>query len=139
MSGSPTLQVIEGGFKLPRDLELASTSIRPDREPGAHIYTARFGGMSSGPTVTIRTVEPDAQSGAQMAITNMTVLPHEWCRNGYGSRVLQMLIKGAQARNISHIQAVQVQRDAEFFWLKNGFVPLGTICNDYRYEPKTPA
>lgn len=111
----------------------ALCELKPDREVKAHILTFRSGET----TTTIRVVFDDRQSGAQMVITNMTTLPYSEQRKGFGSKALRALLECVHRFDIFHIQAVQVQRDSELFWVKNGFVKIGNITNDFRYSPSS--
>ncbi len=110
-------------------LELSSTLTTPDKEKGAMIH---FGVMEVGALVTIRAVFNDAQSGADVMITNMTTLPPYMCRQGYGTRALQLVLEAIKKKGLINIQATQVQRPSEHFWVKNGFYRLGNSTNDYR-------
>lgn len=85
---------------------------------------------------TIGAILHDEQSGANLAIVSMTTLPPNATGRGCGSRALQTLIRIAKKHGLSHIQAVQVQRPAENFWKKNGFVSLGNKTNDFKYSPQ---
>ena len=84
--------------------------------------------------VTIRVAFRDS-SGADMAITNMTTLPENERRKGYGTRAIQMLLRCARTTGkFRDIRAVQVQRQkkVESFWAKVGFVPMHNTTNDWR-------
>jgi hypothetical protein len=114
------------------DKQLSSTSTQPDCEEGAYIVVFVFGYYSKT-RVTIRYVLNDKQSGADMVITNMTVLPAAWCGHGFGTTALQLLIKHAIAQGHPDIRAVQVQGPSEQFWSKNGFKALNNVTNDFSY------
>lgn len=104
--------------------------IEPDRR-GAGAFELRFRvGLA---VTTIRVVFDDAQSGAQMVITNMTTLPPGRRREGFGGRALGALLEWACLEGLTTVQAVQVQSEAEAFWTKNGFVKMGTVTNDFYY------
>jgi len=114
------------------DKQISSISTEPDREEGAYIVVFTFG-LYSKTRATIRYVLNDKQSGADVAITNMTVLPNVWCGHGFGTTALKLLLKNALAQGCATIQAVQVQKQSEGFWSKNGFEPLNNATNDFRY------
>ena len=86
--------------------------------------------------VSIRIVLEDQQSGAELVITNMTTLPAYSQRRGFGSMALQIVLELARRSGITNIQAVQVQMNSEMFWVKNGFVSMGNITNDFLYVSK---
>jgi hypothetical protein len=113
--------------------QLAWVAIESDTEVGSLIFRYKFGYMELGALVTIRVVLDDAQSGADLAITNRTTLPGVARGQGYGTQALRMLLGVAKKKGLQHIQAVQVQKESEHFWIKNGFVALNTITNDFRY------
>lgn len=104
---------------------------RDTLEDNAYILTFRFGGA----TTTIRIVLDDRQSGADMVITNMTTLPEADQRRGFGTQALKILLQFASESGIKYILAVQVQRESEPFWKKNGFVKLRNRTNDFQYVP----
>ncbi|MBP6881805.1 MAG: hypothetical protein KBC35_04230 [Candidatus Pacebacteria bacterium] len=85
----------------------------------------------NGATVTFRIVFNDEDSGADMAITNMTTQPAERRSKGYGSHALQLLLAWARSHELWHIQAVQVQDESENFWIQNGFQKIGNETNDF--------
>lgn len=113
--------------------QLAWRAIDPDKETGSYIFRFKFGLMEMGAIVTIRVVFGDVQSGAEVVITNMTTLPDAVCGQGYGTQALQMLLEAIKKKGLKNIQAVQVQRDSERFWTKNGFVALKNATNDFQY------
>ena len=102
-------------------------------ERNASIFTFPF----EGGKTTIRIAVNDEQSGADLIITNMTTLPDSMKRKGYGSKALTELLKWVILNGLQDIQAVQVQRESEAFWIKNGFRKIGNITNDFQYKPIT--
>jgi hypothetical protein len=128
----PLKLVHDTNWPTEEDKQISSIHIEPDREEGSYILVFTFG-YCSKTRATIRCVLKDKQSGADMAITNMTVLPYEWCGHGFGTAALKILLKNALAQECSNIQAMQVQRQSERFWVKNGFEPLKNETNDFRY------
>ncbi len=86
-------------------------------------------------TTTIRIVFED-YSGADLVITNMTTLPEDKTRHGFGSRALQSLLLWAYDSKLENIIAVQVQKNSESFWLKNHFerCKYPNLCNDFFYK-----
>lgn len=114
------------------DKQISSIFTDPDREEGAYIVAFTFGSYSKT-RVTIRYILNDAQSGADMVITNMAVLPSVWCGHGFGTTALKLLLKNAVSQGYCTVQAVQVQKQSERFWRKNGFEPLNNVTNDFRY------
>lgn len=98
----------------------------------AYILSFAFpGGMT-----TIRIVLGDT-SGAQLAITNMTTLPNQETRKGHGTKALTSLLAWALDNKMSDIRAVQVQRQSEDFWTKNGFQAQRNQTNDFRFVENT--
>ncbi len=83
--------------------------------------------------VTIRIVFEDEQSDADLLITNMTTLPDSKKNLGNGSVCLKTLTNMATRFGFENIQATQVQRASENFWVCNGFVGLKNPTNDYIY------
>ncbi len=86
--------------------------------------------------VSIFLTPHDDQSGADLAITNMTTLPDQEKGRGYGSVVLQRILEWAKQEGYKKIIATQVQGAAKTFWEKNGFVwedHPGNDTNDYIY------
>ena len=81
---------------------------------------------------TIRIVFDDI-SGAELAITNMTTLPKRECGNGHGSVAIGIVLKWAKEYGLRDIRAVQVQRESERFWKKNGFSSLSNKTNDFEF------
>jgi hypothetical protein len=88
----------------------------PMREQGA--YVLKF--PQEGAVSTIRIVLND-YSGADLVITNMTTLPHDQTSKGFGSDAVQKVLVWAETRGMKDIRAVQVQRQSEGFWERNGF------------------
>jgi hypothetical protein len=84
--------------------------------------------------VTIRIAFEDEQSGADLLITHMTTLPDSECNLGNGSVCLKTLIHRAEDFGFKNIQATQVQKPSEGFWVNNNFEPLRNATNDFRYE-----
>ncbi|MCH7597993.1 hypothetical protein IID27_03070 [Patescibacteria group bacterium] len=95
----------------------------------AYVLTFQFGRV----TTTIRIVLDD-YSGADLVITNMTTLPENQSRKSYGSKALRTLLQWALDNNLDNILAVQVQKDSEIFWVKNGFLRLKNETNDFVYQ-----
>ena len=131
----PVLRIIKPPPREPYPLARATTT--PDKEVGSYFYQFKFGQMEMGAIVTIRVVFDDVQSGAEVVITNMTTLPDEVCGQGYGTQALQMLLEAIKKKGLKNIQAVQVQRDSERFWIKNNFVALGNATKDFKYTERT--
>lgn len=104
-----------------------------DLEMGSRITKFCYGEV----VVTIRVVFADQQSGAEMAITNMTTLPYSQTGKGYGSKALHTLLEWAQGEGLTKIVVVQVQAQSEKFWKKNAFVALRNATNDFKYMPPT--
>jgi len=96
---------------------------------GTHILIFEF---HRGAT-TIRIVLDD-YSGADMIITNMTTLPRWRRREGRGHYALKILLQWALANSLYDIRAVQVQKESEEFWVKNGFIALNNGTNDFVYK-----
>lgn len=104
----------------------------------ASAYRITYPGHRLGiPYTTIRFDLSDP-TGADLVITNITTLPHQYVGFGVGTTAVRRLISWAHTNNLHDIWAVQVQRRAERFWKRNGFVrdedPNPT--NDYKYEPQ---
>ena len=110
-------------------------TIEPEsmRVEGACILQSAFDGGAT----TIRIVMNDS-SGADLAITNMTTLPHEKEGQGHGSRAIQQIVTLAQEHGLTDIRAVQVQKHNESFWAGNGFVKQegDNRTNDHVYRPE---
>ncbi|HVV14890.1 MAG TPA: hypothetical protein VHD55_00575 [Candidatus Paceibacterota bacterium] len=82
----------------------------------------------------IRIVFNDRQTGADLVITNMTVIPHTAYGRGFGSQALAVLLEQAWEAGLRDIRAVQVQRQSERFWEKNRFSRVGNVTNDFLYH-----
>ena len=84
---------------------------------------------------TLRVLFKDV-SGADMVITNITTLPDSSETKGYGSEALQKVLAWAKENNLLNIKAVQVQKESEGFWEKNGFTKDEgeNVCNDFTYR-----
>ena len=127
--------MIEKGFEknsIPSlfDSLLKDCRIAKDRiEHDAYILQFRY----PNATTTIRIVLDDRQSGADVAITNMTTLPGTERGGGLGSTAIQTLLAWAKENSKTNIQAVQVQPESETFWEINGFEKKHTITNDFQY------
>ena len=76
----------------------------------------------------------DRQSGADIVITNMVTRPAEVRCKGFGTKALQRLLAWAGGVGLVNIQAVQVQKESEGFWEKQGFVKIGNCTNDFQYS-----
>ena len=98
-----------------------------------YAYIIKF--EKEGIITTIRISFKD-QSGADLAITNITTLPEEALNKGSGSQALRNLLAWAKENNLNNARAVQVQDNSENFWLKNGFRKCdeSNPCNDFIYE-----
>lgn len=87
--------------------------------------------------VTVCLSIADWQTESDVVITNMTTLPVEECGKGYGSRVIEIIIRWATVNHFNEIEAVQVSNpNAERFWERNGFEKLpepNPIGNYVRY------
>ena len=85
--------------------------------------------------VTIRVILDD-RTGADIVITNMSVLPESRRRMGYGQTAIRTLLKAARENELENgdIRAVQVQEDSEGFWKKMGFVSTRNYTNDFIYK-----
>ncbi len=116
---------------MPFQDELAKICIlRKERfERDAYVLSYNF----TTSVVTIRIVLNDEQSGAEIAITNMTTLPCSEMRKGYGTNALTKLIELALLFGIQRVVAVQVQDQSERFWVKNGFSNSKNSSNDFWY------
>lgn len=83
--------------------------------------------------VTLRVLLDD-YTGSDFTITNMTVFPESKRREGFGSNALEKLLRFAREYvNAKTFQATQVQKDAEGFWRKNGFIACeeSSVTNDF--------
>lgn len=89
------------------------------RQAGA--YVLKF--PNSGAVTTIRIVLND-YSGADLVITNMTTLPSDQTGKGLGSGAVKKVLTWAQDRGMKDVRAVQVQKQSEGFWEKNGFIKI---------------
>ena len=86
----------------------------------------------------------DEQSGADMAITNITNIPirkdqalEDVRSRGEGTEVVQKIIKWAKENSYPHIVATQVQESAKNFWTKNGFAydeRENNVSEDWLYQ-----
>lgn len=114
----------EAGLKLP--------DIKEDDRRFGDAYVATF--ESNGVKITIRFKLFDEQSGADLVITSTTVLPRTEVRKGHGRRVVSLFVETAHENGFKNIQAVQVGRESEGFWLKMGFVKLNNPTNDFLYK-----
>lgn len=89
-----------------------------------------------GTLVTIRIVLDDEQSGADLVITNMAVLPKQNHKRRWGSKALKKLLFHAGRCGLKNLQATEVSNEqSERFWKKNGFVEIGNKTGDFRYSP----
>ena len=86
-----------------------------------------------GVTVTLRFKLKDEQSGADIAITNMTVKPDSEIHKGHDRKLVEVFVGVCLDQGLRNIQAVQVLKESEGFWLKMGFEKLNNITNDFRY------
>lgn len=93
----------------------------------SNILTFRFNHV----LVTFRIIFTDEDSGADLAITNMTVLPAHKRGSGCGSHALQLLLAWAKSNKLLHVQAVHVRDKSEGFWIQNGFQKLTNETNDF--------
>jgi len=95
-------------------------------------YWARF---NFGDAVTtVRFLLKDHQTDSDVVVTNMTTLPSERCRKGYGSQALQKLLAWAAENGLNEVRGTQVtSEDSEQFCRKNGFerCPEPNPCNDF--------
>lgn len=107
------------------------SSVEPDR---FFTNTYRLSYKIEDALVTMRIVIDDEQSGADLAITNMTTLSEQHTRRGYGSTALQLLLAWADEHDMKNIQAVQVQPDSEGFWTASGFKKMNNHTNDFMFE-----
>ena len=95
-------------------------------------YIAQF--QLDDAITTITFLLKDHQTESDVVITNMTTLPPEKCRAGYGSQALQKLLRWAADNNLSEVRGTQVgSAESEQFCLKNGFekCPEPNPCNDF--------
>ena len=100
-------------------------------------YRVQF--RESNVVVSIFVTPFDDQSGADLAITNITTLPEEEKSKGHGTRALLKIIEWAKAQGYKSIKATQVQKtkEAGSFWMKNGFIYEDrpeNDTNDYIYK-----
>ncbi len=108
----------EGLDYLVKTLEEYGASIAPqEKVAGAYIIS-----FNSEEAVTTVRILLEDYSGADLVITNMTTLPDSKKGIGLGSGALKNLISWAHQNNLKNIRAVQVQKQSEDFWIKNGFV-----------------
>jgi predicted GNAT family N-acyltransferase len=72
----------------------------------------------------------------EIVITNMTVLPSEKTRFGYGRKAISALLEWSKTNNFKKIVATQVQDDSEGFWEKIGFKKSSENIelNDFEYK-----
>ena len=105
----------------------------PDRGPcpSPKVRILKF--KINSAVVTVRVASDDEQSGADLIITNMTTLPVTDTGKRYGSGVIQILLHWARKMNLHNIQAVQVSKQSETFWIRNGFKKLGNETNDFQW------
>ena len=79
----------------------------------------------------------DWQTNSDVVITNMTTLPKEKCRHGFGSDAVRIFLEWARENDLHEIRATQVgDSDSQRFWEKNGFVRCAepNPCGDYVYR-----
>jgi GNAT superfamily N-acetyltransferase len=108
-----SLQAIEGAEITPGIREVYSFALRfVGKESMVSVYLSFF----------------DEQSGADVAITNMTNMPirkeqalEEVRGQGEGTKIIQRIILWSKENGYGHIVATQVQESAKNFWAKNGF------------------
>jgi GNAT superfamily N-acetyltransferase len=109
-----SLQTIEGVAVTPGIREVYSFALRFVSEDSlVSVYLSFF----------------DEQSGADVAITNITNIPihkeqalEDIRGRGEGTEAIQKIISWSKDNGYSHIVATQVQEPAKNFWAKNGFV-----------------
>lgn len=80
----------------------------------------------------------DDPSG-DLVISHMNTQPSNERKKGYGANALNQVLSWAKENTLTHIRAVQVQKDSENFWLKNGFekVEDPNPTNDFVYKAET--
>ncbi len=110
----------------------------PSRNRSAFVATFRYEG---GAKATMRIVMNDVQSGVDVTITNMTVLPAEKEGGGYGSDAVARILEWARKSNFDAICATQVSSDdSKRFWKRNGFSEVeGSSLGDFAYWLKNEA
>ena len=105
--------------------------IKSDRlgSKGTYVLTFNFGRA----VTTLRTQIAETPH-SNLTITNMTTLPESERRHGHGTEALRILLYFARKGGYQDLYAVQVQKESESFWIKNGFVPCGNRTNDFVYR-----
>ncbi len=122
-----------------KDFEIIFDSLKTDpsilvskenKNEKAWVLTFNFDDV----VVTIRILVKD-YSGADLVITNMTVLPENNQGKGYGSIAVQKILSWAKDNDLNVILATQIQQHNEQFWVRNGFVKVDGInpTNDFVY------
>lgn len=118
-------------------LELCSYGAKVTGDPFVRdAYIARFASEDSA-TTTVRLALHDAQSGADVTITNMTTLPEGARSRGNGTTAIKSIIEWAEKNDLKKIYATQVsgEKSADF-WTGNGFEydDGPNSFNDYVYH-----
>ena len=81
-------------------------------------------------SICVSLIFHDRQTGHDLVIRQINVLPDEYWNQGYGSMILQRLKEWAKRENFDSMRATQVQ--ASKFFEKNGFQSIeGSKTNDY--------
>ncbi|MDO8572972.1 MAG: GNAT family N-acetyltransferase [bacterium] len=108
-------------------------SVEPADRSTEDAYIVRFH-FERGVT-TLRIVLND-YSGADLVITNMTTLPESHRRHGFGSKALETILLWARSNDLKSVRAVQILKQSEYFWIKNGFARCEepNPCNDFIYQ-----
>jgi len=127
------MKVIKGGGP-PRDLPATSHIIRPKPEPDSFVWIMRYGGLGSGPIVTIDYTIRKLVSRTAAEIPNIVVVPATFRGRGYGTRTLKLFINWAKTQHIRHIDALKVPQPTFSFWDDNGFVEVPNTNRTFRYR-----
>ncbi len=113
----------------------AVVAAKKTREVGSLPYTVTFRWSRERAITTIGVTLKDHQTESDVVITNMTTLPREKRRLGFGGQAVHRVIAWARECRFNEVRATQVS-GAESFWRNNGFVqcPQPNPCNDFVYR-----
>ncbi len=79
----------------------------------------------------------DHQTDSDVVIENITTLPDDKKRHGFGSKAIAKILQWATDRGLKEIRATQVAGEInKNFWEKNGFVlqKEPNPCRDFVYS-----
>lgn len=113
---------------------LTENGARIERETKSMEDCYRVTFTSKNAVTTIRLKLEDL-SGADLIITNMTTIPEIERGSGIGSIAVELPISLARQSGLGDIRAVQVGKESESFWVRNGFTKKEgeNDTNDYVY------